>query len=129
MSKERRTLPRYLCTEHFSESSLRIEGNSFILMSINFNRSGIALFTDKMLPQQNNARISFEFTDGKSILKISELPCIIRHRHETEVGHQYGIQFELIQPSADSMKEQLHNIELALAKNANDEDRYGLHNL
>jgi hypothetical protein len=126
MSAERRTLPRYLCTDEFSHVQMQFADAEFTLMSINFHRRGIALFTEKILPEITQAVISFSYQHSSEVIKIEQLPCLIKHRHETEVGHQYGIEFDTDQRTAPNFKARLKQIEKALAAAAHLNDRYGL---
>jgi len=123
MDNERRSLPRYLCSDDFSDSQLIIDGQNFQLMSINYNRRGIALYADRPLPINNKAQITFSFKAGDVSYEIIDLNCTIRHRLEADIGNQYGIEFSNTDGKASAT---LTAIESILASLSDDEDRYGL---
>ena len=129
MTKERRKLPRYLCSDDFSETLLTVSTKEYNLISINFNHFGIALYSHKRLPdfpREQVFTISFQFVQQSNVLKINGLSCRLINRHETEVGNQYG--FEFIQESITdkSIISRLVTIEKQLEQHNTPENRYGV---
>ncbi|TQV74735.1 PilZ domain-containing protein [Aliikangiella marina] len=124
--EERRNIPRYLCTDDFSDSEVSINNRKYQLISTNFNRNGIALYSNERLPEISSCLISFTFRHEEGNIELSDIPCKIKHRHETEVGCQYGIQFLTEAESEDSRAKLLTLVEAFLAAATNNEDRYGL---
>ena len=129
MINERRKVARYLCSDDFSESKLTISSQEYNLMSINFNRYGIALYSHKRLPELSDneeCSISFDFKLRSEFLQVENLSCRIKNRHETEVGSQYGFKIIKQDITDDKVVEMLVAIEKQLEEDNNSENRYGL---
>jgi len=93
------------------------------MVSVNFNRYGIALYSHKRLPPQEKCVLSICYQRQQTI-QISALPARIRHRFETETGHQYGIEF-VYHPEKDTqLSYQLLAIEAELSNDYDPENRY-----
>ncbi|MFT4764218.1 MAG: hypothetical protein ACI9OH_001312 [Oleispira sp.] len=128
-SLEKRQLPRLLCDDNFSFCRLNYSDDSYILQSINYHHQGIGLFCSDRLPIDEKCTINFFYKNDSANIEISELPCIVLRRHETDAGNQYGIEFRLdnIKPE---MLAQLMKVEHYLLLQQNDsDDRYGIFSL
>ncbi|MEC8427339.1 MAG: hypothetical protein VXZ35_02855 [Pseudomonadota bacterium] len=122
---EQRSLPRHLCNDQFSSSTLEIDDVTYQLQSINFHHQGIGLFGPERLPAAGNCAISFSYQDEDSALQIEQLPCILIYSNETEVGNQYGIRFNLNHIDQETLSKLL-DIEKRLESSEDSSGRYGL---
>ncbi|WP_020409899.1 hypothetical protein [Hahella ganghwensis] len=123
--REKRELPRLLCTPAFSSSLVYVEGKEFDVSSINFNRNGLGIFMNGRLPDAASGTVSFQFetADGQQI-RITDLPFLLVYANETEVGSQYGLKFETGEVMEDVLQA-LREIESGLSLQAAD-NRYDL---
>lgn len=129
MINERRKIPRYLCSDKFSDSCLYVGTDKFSLVSINYNRRGIGLFSHQHisgLNEQDTCFISFQLETEEETIIIDKIVCTIINIYETEVGHQFGIKFNTEKDPIGARYKRLEAIELALETQNNQEDRYGL---
>lgn len=132
MKSERRKVARYLCSDDFSDSVIAVEGLQLSLISVNYNRFGIATFSDERLPvlsQLDNPVelvISFQIDIEDKTVAIEKLTCRIANRHETDVGQQYGIQFLYNKEKDTALLDSLIAIEKHVAEQSSSENRYGL---
>lgn len=129
MIKERRKIPRFLCSDQFSDSQLFIGSNEFSLISVNFNRFGIGLYSNYTLPLINlddKGLISFQLETQQQKLIIEQLPCRIANIRLSDVGHQYGIYFPQIKTSDNNLSNSLLLIEKHLEDNNSPENRWGI---
>ena len=124
-TREKRELPRLLCNEGFSDSELAIDNIIHSFQSINYNRKSIGLFGSIRLPEISQCKISFSYKSKGTEINIKALPCILARSVETEVGSQYGLQFQdnLINKETT---DKLIEIEDLLLKQEKNGDRYGL---
>ncbi len=126
---ERRKIPRYLCSDEFSDSQLIIGSFEFSLISVNFNRFGIGLYSNISLPEINeedNCLVSFQIDVEPQKMSIKQMPCKIENIRHTDVGHQYGISFAKIKSREKHILELLLQIEKYLEKRNSPENRYGI---
>lgn len=124
--EERRSIPRYLCSDDFSDSQVTINSQVFNLISTNFNRNGLALYASERLPEGKSCSVSFSFEYGEGTIQLRDVPSEIRHRHETEVGCQYGIKFLTENSTDDAQFNLLILVEEFLEASSDNTDRYGL---
>jgi hypothetical protein len=129
MINERRKIPRYLCSDQFSDSLLVVGSREFSLISVNFNRFGIGLYSNINLSEineQDQALISFQLKTEQQEISIEQLPCKIVRIRESDVGHQYGISFPKTVNKRKSYTESLILIEENLENKNSPENRYGI---
>ncbi len=120
---DKRRLPRYLCSELFSDTVMHFMGDIHVMVSVNFNHKGIALYSPNRLQEQSECYLSFQYNLDNRLIVLNQIPAIIRYRFETEVGHQYGIQFN-IEQFRDLDLDKLKQIEHDLASHQSIEDRW-----
>lgn len=125
MKEDKRRYPRLLCPEEFSGSTLQLESDSYDLISVNFNRTGIALYSHLRLPEKTQCLISFSLKNQTYDFNLESVPAEIRYRHEFETGNQYGVQF-LLEKCDEQQIEQLEALESYLEENDNPENRWPL---
>lgn len=125
MKVDKRRYPRLLCPEEFSGSTLQLESDSYVLISVNFNRTGIALYSHLRLPEKIQCKISFSLKNSDHHYNLESVPAEIRYRHEYETGNQYGIQF-LLEECDEQQLEQLESLESYLEEIDNPENRWPL---
>ncbi|PIP81373.1 MAG: hypothetical protein COW84_00175 [Gammaproteobacteria bacterium CG22_combo_CG10-13_8_21_14_all_40_8] len=123
---EKRAIPRLLCDSHFSDTLITTDSLQYCLISINYHRQGMAVFTPKRMPEIEKGKVSFEYKISDKKWSIENLPFSFKHKHETENGSQYGIEFKLDRKTKEGVLEDLKAIEEALEKSQNPEDRYGI---
>jgi len=122
----KRALPRYLCSDSFSNCVVQVGPQRYELISLNFNRGGIALFSPSPLPEVTQVQLSFSLDTGENCLSVHELGAEQRYCHDSDVGFQYGFSFTVSEDKEDEATATLQEIETYLAAHTNDEDRYGL---
>ncbi|WP_144392037.1 PilZ domain-containing protein [Pleionea sediminis] len=106
MQNEKRKFPRLLCSDQFSNSTIIIDDVAYEMISVNFNNSGMAVYSHIRLPETNICFVSFTL-DNESPVEIMNIPATIRYRHEMETGNQYGLEFkieEMEQPTIAKLK-------------------------
>jgi len=121
---DKRARPRLLCSDQFSDCSIKVNEQQFIAQSINFNQCGIGVFAMSRLPDLKNFLLGFSFNDNEIDISIDNLEAVLVYVNETDVGHQYGFKFGLSK-AGDEVKGKLINLEYQLELQAKNH-RYGL---
>ncbi len=121
-ASEKRTLPRLLCRDHFSNCAITINKETVDCTPVNFHREGMAIFTPDPLAESDQGCLSFTYDNR---LQIASIVVQIIHVHEIDVGCQYGLWFNPSELAPETAL-QLANIELELTQTNNTADRYGL---
>ncbi len=127
--KDKRSLPRLLCDEYFSDCSIEVDGSTHKVTSVNFHHRGMALFTSDRLPEFKHALLSFEYTSPDLKIAIQRLEFTVTHALDMDVGSQYGIAFNYDSMQGTQMEDNLKAIEKRLTINDPGPDRYGLFDL
>jgi hypothetical protein len=123
--QEKRQSKRYLCDEFFTQSTLETAEGNVDLTAIDFNRDGIGLFSNEVIPESGNVSLSIHYGNPTLSHEFNNLPCSIVYCNQTEVGSHCGIRFTLSELSlADQAA--LEAIEANLIKSDDPDDRYHL---
>jgi len=126
MSEDQRRLPRYLCPEEFSDTIIKAEGKQYQFVSLNYNSLGVAVYSHQKLPEFRNCTLTFSLALEDKTFDVHEIPSFVHYRIETENGHQYGIEFQLIAISDFTLRRNLIEIERQLKLRDNPENRWNL---
>ncbi|MEE4245703.1 MAG: PilZ domain-containing protein [Kangiellaceae bacterium] len=124
MTDDKRRHPRYLCTDSFGDTTVKHEDDIYTFMSINFSRSGIAIYSHLRLPEFTDCTLSFDINDDDFQVSIMNIDAAVRYRYETETGHQYGVEFT--ERAIAQFNDQLNSIEAYLKAHDNPENRWGI---
>ena len=123
--QEKRQSKRYLCDEFFTLISLHtLEGN-LDTTAIDFNKEGIGLFSNDILPESGNVSLSMHYENPALMHTFYNLPCSIVYCNQTEVGSHCGIHFKLNELS-QADRTALRAIESYLINCDDPDDRYHL---
>jgi hypothetical protein len=123
--QEKRQLKRYLCDEFFTQCSLQTPEGNLEITAIDFNKEGIGLFSNDVIPESGNVSLTMHYENPALIHKFSNLPCSIVHCNLTEVGSHCGIHFTLNELSQTD-RTALEAIETYLIKCDDPDNRYHL---
>ena len=121
---EKRQLPRWLCNRNFSATVL-IDGHQYDMRPINFNHLGIGLFCGERLPQASHCMLTLSYHSDTIHIQSADIPAEIMYTHETEVGSDYGMRFDLANIAAQ-LQADLLTVEQELAQRQSGGDRYGV---
>lgn len=127
--KDKRSLPRLLCDEYFSDCSVSINGVTHTVSSINFHHRGMALFSANRLPDFKQATLSFDYKSPDVQISIQNLEFTLTHAVDMDVGSQYGLAFNYDTVAGTQLEANLKAIEKQLSVNDPGRDRYGLFDL
>ena len=123
--QEKRQSKRYLCDQFFILSTLQTLEGSLDITAIDFNKEGMGLFSNEIIPESGNVSLSIRYENPTLTHEFSHLPSSIVHCNLTEVGSHCGIRFKLNELSqADRVA--LEKIETQLIKCDDPDDRYHL---
>jgi hypothetical protein len=120
---DKRRVPRYLCSEQFSDTVMYLKGQIYMMISVNYNHTGMALYSHERLPDNSACYLSFQYNLDNRLIVLNQIECSICYRVETEVGHQYGIKFKREQ-LRDIDRDKLDQIERHLASQQTLENRW-----
>lgn len=126
VSEDKRSLPRLLCDEYFSDCRVEIQGEVYKVTSVNFHHRGMALFCANRLPQFKQALLSFEYNSPDLQVTIRNLEFNLTHALDMDVGSQYGVAFNQDSLRNTQVEQNLKAIEQRLSINDPGPDRYGL---
>ena len=123
--QEKRQSKRYLCDEFFTQITLQTLEGSLDITDIDFNKEGIGLFSNEVIPESGNVSLSIQYKNPLFIHMFNNLPCSIVHSNLTEVGTHCGVRFKL-EELARTDRNALDTIESYLIKSDDPDDRYHL---
>tara|TARA_R110002072_G_scaffold90500_8_gene202502 strand:- start:7905 stop:8306 length:402 start_codon:yes stop_codon:yes gene_type:complete len=122
---EKRQSKRYLCDEFFTQSSLQTPEGNVDLTAIDFNKEGIGLFSNELIPESGNVGLSMRYENPALTHEFCNLPGSIVYCNQTEVGSHCGIRFTLNELSQTD-RTALEKIETHLINCDDPDDRYHL---
>ncbi len=86
----------------------------------------MAVFCTSRLPEFDGGLISFGYQTDRVQIRVDDLPFLLKHRHETENGSQYGLEFVIKDDTPKKLLSEIEGIEKALENDNDSDDRYGL---